>query len=169
MPENKIFRTKTPLPLLMSVFIAKSHHFLSKKEPLLTAIIWEPFRALVLFFVSVRWKITVTKNVSFRNYSFEIWLLDCTKLTKNWKNNNDATTWRHNLTNIFLRCCVLSVKFSYWSKFHVNVITGSRVMTIFIDKDSQEIQKLEIPLSEFCPISGNLDKLGILSWQKSLY
>ena len=32
------------------------------------------------------------------------------------------------------RCCVFPIKFSYWSKFHVNVITGSTVITIFVDK-----------------------------------
>ena len=35
---------------------------------------------------------------------------------------------------IFLRCFVSLVKFSYWSKFHVNVMIGSRVMTIFFYK-----------------------------------
>ena len=32
---------------------------------------------------------------------------------------------------IFWRCFVYLDKFSYWFKFHVNNITGSRVMTIF--------------------------------------
>ena len=31
----------------------------------------------------------------------------------------------------FLPCFVSLVNFSYWSKFHVNIITGSGVMTIF--------------------------------------
>ena len=34
----------------------------------------------------------------------------------------------------FLLCLVSLVKFSYWSKFHVNIITVSRVMTIFFYK-----------------------------------
>ena len=34
----------------------------------------------------------------------------------------------------FWRCFVFLVKFSYWSKFHVNIITGSGVMTIFFCK-----------------------------------
>ena len=34
----------------------------------------------------------------------------------------------------FWRCFVSLVKFSYWSKFHVNIITGSGVMTIFFYK-----------------------------------
>ena len=34
----------------------------------------------------------------------------------------------------FWRCRVSLVKFSYWSKFHVNIMTGSRVMIIFVYK-----------------------------------
>ena len=34
----------------------------------------------------------------------------------------------------FCRCFVSLVKFSYWSKFHVNIITGSGIMTIFFYK-----------------------------------
>ena len=40
-------------------------------------------------------------------------------------------TWRHYL--IFLQSSRVSlVNFSYWSKFHVNIITGSQIMTIFV-------------------------------------
>ena len=45
-------------------------------------------------------------------------------------------------------------------KFHVKIITGSGVITIFFYKDWPEIQKSEIPPSEFCPISGDWGKLG---------
>ena len=34
-------------------------------------------------------------------------------------------------TKFFWYCFVSLVRFSYWSKFHVNIITGSGVMTIF--------------------------------------
>ena len=34
----------------------------------------------------------------------------------------------------FWRCFVSLIKFSCWSKFHVNIITGSGVMTIFFYK-----------------------------------
>ena len=37
-------------------------------------------------------------------------------------------------SNIFWRCFLSLIKFSYWSKFHVNIITGSVVMTIFFYK-----------------------------------
>ena len=56
---------------------------------------------------------------------------DCSKLAKNPKNDNDVTIFRHDVNvKFFWRCFVSLVKFSYWSKFHVNVITGSGVMTI---------------------------------------
>ena len=35
---------------------------------------------------------------------------------------------------VFWRCFVSLIKFSYWSKFHVNIITGSGVVTIFFYK-----------------------------------
>ena len=38
-------------------------------------------------------------------------------------------------TSQFFWCCFVSlVNFSYWSKFHVNIITDSRIMTIFFYK-----------------------------------
>ena len=42
--------------------------------------------------------------------------------------------WRHNFPTFFWRSFVSLVKFSYWAKFHVNIITGSRIMTIFFSK-----------------------------------
>ena len=41
-------------------------------------------------------------------------------------------SWRHRQ---FFWCCFVSLgKFSYWSKFHVNIITSSRVLAIFFHK-----------------------------------
>ena len=86
---------------------------------------------------------------------------DCSKLAKNQKNDNDVTTFRHDvIVNFFWRCFVSLVKFSYWSKFHVNIITGCGIVTIFL-RDWPEIQKSEIPPSEFCPTSGDWSKLWI--------
>ena len=49
----------------------------------------------------------------------------------NWKNDNDVTIFRHDvIVKFFWRCFVSLVKFSYWSKFHVNTITGSGIVTI---------------------------------------
>ena len=41
-------------------------------------------------------------------------------------------TWRHRQYFFTLPCFI--VKFSYWSKFHVNIMTGSGSMTIFVYK-----------------------------------
>ena len=60
---------------------------------------------------------------------------DCSKSAKNPKNDNDVTIFRHDVNvKFFWRCFVSLVKFSYWSKFHVNIITGSGIMTIFFYK-----------------------------------
>ena len=89
-----------------------------------------------------------------------IWLLDCSKLTKNPKNDNDITVFWHDIIiKFFWRCFVSHVKFSYCSKFHVNIITGSVIMTIFFYRDLPEVQKWEIPQVEFCPISGDWGEL----------
>ena len=69
--------------------------------------------------------------------------------------------WHDINVNFFWRYFVSLVKFSYWSKFHVNIITGSRIMTIFFYKGWPEIRKSEIPPSEFCPISGDRGELWI--------
>ena len=63
-------------------------------------------------------------------------------------------------SNFLSRCFVFLVKFSYWSKFHVSFITDSGVMTIFLYK---RYTPLEIRSSEFCSISGDWGKLGILN------
>ena len=87
---------------------------------------------------------------------------DCSKLAKNPKNSNDVTIFRHDvIVKFFWRCFVSLVKFSYWFKIHVNIITGSGIMTIFFIRDWPEIRKSEIPPSEFCPISGDWGKLWI--------
>ena len=53
----------------------------------------------------------------------------------NWKNDNNVTLSRHYvIVNFFWRYFVSLVKFSYWSKFHINIITGSGVMTIYFYK-----------------------------------
>ena len=61
--------------------------------------------------------------------------LDCSKLAKSPKNNNDVTIFGHDVNVKFFWCCFVSlVKFSYWSMFHVNIFTGSGIMTIFFYK-----------------------------------
>ena len=58
--------------------------------------------------------------------------LDCSKLAKNPKNDNGVTIFRHDVNvNVFWRCFISLVTVSYWSKFYVNIVTGSGIMTIF--------------------------------------
>ena len=59
----------------------------------------------------------------------------CSILAKNPKNNNDVRIFQHDVNVNFLWRCFGSLgKFSYWSKFHVHIITGSGIMTIFFYK-----------------------------------
>ena len=47
------------------------------------------------------------------------------------------TSWFYDMapsSNFFWRCFVSLINFSYWSKFHVSIITGSGVMTILFYK-----------------------------------
>ena len=61
-----------------------------------------------------------------RNPSSGLIQIGC-KLEK-WQWHHNFSKWCHR--QFFWRCFVSLVKFSYWSKFHVNIITGSGVMTI---------------------------------------
>ena len=59
----------------------------------------------------------------------------CSKLVQNSKDNNDIIILRHDVNvKFFWGCFVSLVKFSYWNKFHVNIITGSGIMTILFYK-----------------------------------
>ena len=87
---------------------------------------------------------------------------DCSKLAKNPKKDNDAIIFRHDVNvNFFKGCFVSLVKFSYWSKSHVNTITGSGIWQLSFIRDWSEIRKSEIPTSEFFPISGEWGELWI--------
>ena len=62
---------------------------------------------------------------------------ECSKLAKNPKNNNGVTIFRHDVNvKLFWPCFVSLVKFSYWSKSHVNIISDSGIMTSFFYKGS---------------------------------
>ena len=52
--------------------------------------------------------------------------------SKKWQWRHSLPTWLHG--EIFWRYLVSLVKCSYWSIFHVNMITGSGVVTIFFYK-----------------------------------
>ena len=89
---------------------------------------------------------------------------DCSKSVIKQKNGNDVKICRHDVIMKVFGCCFGSfVKFSYWSKFHVNIIAGfAGVMTIFFYKGL--IRNPEIRNEyEFCPISGDW---GELNWHE---
>ena len=91
-----------------------------------------------------------------------IQLLDCSKLAINWKIKNDATIcWHDFIVNSFWCCFVLLVNFSYWSKFYVNIVVGSGVMSIFFYEGlTRNLEIGNIP-AWVCPISGDWGKIGI--------
>ena len=115
----------------MSAFFAKLQQFLAK-IPLLKSIVQKLcYRFSVLFSAFVRQKVTFNENVCFTEYASRICLPDCSKLVINWKNSNDVTVFMHDvIIKFFWRSVVSLVMFSYWSKFHVNIITGSGVVAI---------------------------------------
>ena len=78
--------------------------------------------------------VAINENVSFGDYASRIPLLDYSKLAINWKNDNDVKIcWNDVIIEFFWRCFVF-LKFSYWSKIHVNIITDSWVMTTYFCK-----------------------------------
>ena len=97
---------------------------------------WELCLGFLIFFsVFIRWRVTINENISFTGYTSKIRLQDCSKLAVNWKNQNDVTITLHSIIISFFQDCFISlVKFSYWSKFNVNIITGSGVRTILFCK-----------------------------------
>ena len=81
------------------------------------------------------------------------------KLKKNCRN---VTICRHDvIVKFFWSCFVCLVKLSYWSNFHVNIITGSGVMAISFYKGLTRNPEIGNTPSEFCPISGDWGKLEI--------
>ena len=86
---------------------------------------------VVLEIFSSVFKVIINEKISFTVYASRIHLPDCSKLAVNWKNSNDVRIFWHDIIiRFFWRCFVFLVKFSYWSKFHVNIIFGSGVVTI---------------------------------------
>ena len=76
--------------------------------------------------------VIINENVSFTDYAFGIRLVNSSKLATNLKNDNDITIYWYDV--IFNFFCTSFVKFSYWFKFHISIITGSKVITIFLCK-----------------------------------
>ena len=103
---------------------------------------------------------------SFVDHTSRIRFPECSKLAINWENEDNATIcWYDVIVQFVWLCRVSLAKFSYWSKFHVNIIHFCfLVMTILVYKGL--IRYPEIPLSDCCPVSGDGGELGIpsLTW-----
>ena len=88
---------------------------------------------LVLFSVFVRQKVTVTENITSADSVSGIRPLDCSKLAKNPKNDNNVTIFRHDVivnffdVVLFLLSSLVTVQVSC-------IITGSVIMAIFVYK-----------------------------------
>ena len=65
--------------------------------------------------------------------------------------------WHDVIVKFFWGCFVSLVNFSYWSKFHVNIITGSEVMTIFFYKGLTRNPEIRNTLVRVLP---NILRLG---------
>ena len=61
-----------------------------------------------------------------QNSATELLQIGCILEKRQWR--QIFPKWRHH--QFFLHCFVSLVKFNYWSKFHVNIITEFGVMTI---------------------------------------
>ena len=90
---------------------------------------------LVLFSVFLRQKVNIDGNVSITDHASEIWLLNFSGLAINQKTDNNVTICQYSIiVEIFWHWRVSLVKFSYCSRFHVDIIISSGVMTIFAYK-----------------------------------
>ena len=66
------------------------------------------------------------------------------------------------LSSNFFDVVLFLLSSSYWSKFHVNIITGSGIITIFFYKRLTRNTEIgNTPASEFCTVSGDWCKLWI--------
>ena len=133
--ENISFSIKASLTLLMLAFFQKITVF--GKNSIFTPS--NRVRAvrdfLGLFWNFVRWKVTINENIRFANPAFRMRFLDCFKLVLSWKNDHGVRIFRHDVIIIFFWLCFFSrIKFSYRSKFNINIITGSGITTILFCK-----------------------------------
>ena len=132
------FSTNALLISLISEFFFQKNNIFGKNSTFVyskqkyESSVWE---FLFLFSIFVIQKVTFNENVSFADYESGIYLPDCSKLAIKRKNYIDVTTcWHDVIVNFFWGCNIPLVKFSYWSRFHVNIIPGSEVMKVYFYK-----------------------------------
>ena len=66
------------------------------------------------------------------------------------KNDNDVTVcWNDVIVNFFSCSFVSLVKFSYWSMFHVNIITGSSFLLQGLDQKSGNRKYARLSFSQY--------------------
>ena len=119
----------------MSVSFCKKLAFFIQKSPLTQSNnVRAVLDLLVLFSVFVRQKVTFTESRTFSDSVSEIQPPNCSKLVKNWKITMTSQFSEITSSSNFLTFFVSLVEFSCWFKFHVNIITGSGIMTIFFYK-----------------------------------
>ena len=112
--ENIAFRAQDPLILLMSAFFLEKSSVFYQKMYLCSKQQCESCVRdfLVLFSAFVKQKVTITENITFADSVAGIRSLDCSKLAKNLKTNNDVTIFRHDLNvNFFLTLFCFSCQF----------------------------------------------------------
>ena len=93
----------------------------------------------------------INENVSILDHVSGIKIPDCSKLAKNGKNGDEVIIGCNEVTaNFFWSFRNSFVEFRYWHKFHVNIMTGSWVKTVFVYKEfEQKSRNQEYPRLSF--------------------
>ena len=125
---------KVLLILLMSAFFGKIRTFTQSSS----------VRAVLEIF-----KVTINENINFTDYASGIWLPNCSKLAKNQKNCNEVTIFWHGFIVNFFQSLFTGPIFLSISSLVLELWQFSFI------RDWPEIQKSEVHLSGFCPISGD--------------
>ena len=95
-------------------------------------------------FCKVKVKNYYYENVSIRNHASGIWLSNCSKLVISWKIINGVTIRQNGVSaKNFQSFYVFLNRVSYWSKFHVNIITSSGVSTVFMYEEFSRNPEIE--------------------------
>ena len=116
------------------------------------------FRAISVF---VRKKITINENVSFTDHVSGIQLPDCSKLVISREFDNNIICRHDVIVNFFDAAVFLLSLLVTCPSFMSISLLALELQQFSCIRDWPEIQKLQIPSSEFWPISGDWVKLGI--------
>ena len=104
----------------------------------------------------------MNENIIFTDYASRIQLPGSFKLSINWKNDYDVTSfWHNDIVNFFWHCFVSLANFVTAPSFMLISFLVLELWQFLFIRDWPEIWKPEIPPSVFRPISGDWRKLGI--------